>query len=101
MEIETRKVEYRHDDVLLEGVLAWESGMDKDRPAVLIFHGWEGRSESQIDFAKELAEWGYVGFAADLYGKGVAPNNLRRTAKIDDAVHARPGAVAKSPATDS
>jgi len=35
----------------------------------------EGRSTAQIDFAKKLAEWGYVGFAVDLYGKGVGPQN--------------------------
>ncbi len=39
----------------------------------MVLHGWEGRSEFQIEFAKNLAEWGYVGFAVDLYGKGMAP----------------------------
>lgn len=38
-----------------------------------MLHGWEGRSEPQIAFARELAKWGYLGFAVDLYGKGVAP----------------------------
>jgi dienelactone hydrolase len=35
----------------------------------------EGRSEAQVDFAKKLAEWGYVGFAADLYGKVAGTNS--------------------------
>jgi dienelactone hydrolase len=35
----------------------------------------EGRSALQIDFAKKLAEWGHVGFAADLYGKDIGGAN--------------------------
>ena len=73
MAIATREVEYQHRDVLLEGVLAFEVDISTKRPAVLVLHGWEGRSEPQIDFAKELVQWGYAGFAADFYGKGVAP----------------------------
>ena len=69
MRIERREVEYRHNGDVLEGVLAFEKGFS--RPAVLVFHGMGGRSEAEIEFAKKLAEWGYVGFAADLYGKSM------------------------------
>jgi dienelactone hydrolase len=72
----------QHNDVVLEGVLAFEKGLNTSRPAVLILHGCEGRSEAQIDFAKKLADWGYVGFASDLYGQGVAGTNSGEWQKL-------------------
>ncbi|EPX56278.1 dienelactone hydrolase family protein [Cystobacter fuscus DSM 2262] len=71
MSLDTRAVEYTHGDKAFEGVLAFDSGREGKRPAVLVFHGWEGRSEAQLDFAKKLTDWGYAGFACDLYGKGL------------------------------
>jgi dienelactone hydrolase len=71
MTSDTRAVEYTQGDTLFEGVLALDSRRAGKRPAVLVFHGWEGRSEAQLDFAKKLTEWGYAGFACDLYGKGL------------------------------
>lgn len=50
--------------------MAWEDGHDP-KPAVLISHAWGGRSEFEQGKAEILAELGYVGFALDLYGKGV------------------------------
>jgi dienelactone hydrolase len=67
----TRKVQYHHRDIMLEGVLALNPIATSARPAVLVLHGWEGLSQGHIDFAKTLAVWGYAGFAVDLYGKGV------------------------------
>jgi dienelactone hydrolase len=82
MAIQTRNIEYRHSGILLEGVLAFESASTAKRPGILVLHGWEGRSEPQIAFAKELARWGYVGFAVDLYGKGVSPTTSEERQKL-------------------
>jgi dienelactone hydrolase len=68
--IDTREVSYQHNGISLEGALAFEKGSTASRPAVLVLHGMEGRSEYQLEFAKKFVEWGYVGFAVDLYGKG-------------------------------
>ncbi len=38
---------------------------------VLIAHAWAGRDEFVEEKARQLAELGYVGFAMDIYGKGV------------------------------
>lgn len=70
MAILTKNVEYRHDDVVLEAFMACEEGSDP-RPGVLISHTWAGRGEFEEDKACRLAELGFVGFAIDLYGKGV------------------------------
>lgn len=69
--IKERPVEYRHDGVLLEGMLAYDDAAKSRRPGVLISHAWAGRSGFECEKARALAKLGYAGFALDLYGKGV------------------------------
>ena len=71
MSIQTRLVEYKDGDILLEAYMAWDESSHDRRPGVLISHAWAGRSEFEEGKAAQLAELGYVGFALDLYGKGV------------------------------
>ena len=71
MAIKTRLIEYHHHDQTLEGFMAWDADLHAPRPAVAISHAWGGRSEFEQDRALELAGQGYVGFAIDMYGKGV------------------------------
>lgn len=72
MSVNTRPVEIQHDGANLEGVLAIDpQGGDAPRPAVLVAHAWAGRSPFDVGVAERLAGLGYVGFAMDLYGKGV------------------------------
>jgi len=75
MEILTRQIEYKDGDILLEGYMAWDDTSSDRRPGVLISHAWAGRSEFEESKAEQLAELGYVGFALDLYGKGVRGSN--------------------------
>jgi len=69
--ISTRMVEYQDRDLVLEAYMAWDDTVSDSNPAVLIAHAWGGRSEHEEHRAEQLAELGYVGFALDLYGKGV------------------------------
>ncbi|TGD73412.1 dienelactone hydrolase family protein [Mangrovimicrobium sediminis] len=71
MTIQTRLIEYTHGDTTLEGYLAWDDALAGPRPAVAISHAWSGRSEFECEKARKLAELGYVGFAIDMFGKGV------------------------------
>jgi len=64
-------VEYQDRDLVLEAYMAWDDTVSDSNPAVLIAHAWGGRSEHEEHRAEQLAELGYVGFALDLYGKGV------------------------------
>lgn len=64
-------VEYEHNETIFEGYLAFDEKRRLPRPAVLIAHTWEGRSEFVCDKARVLAGQGYLAFALDLYGKGV------------------------------
>ncbi len=75
MAIQTRLVEYKDHDRDLEAYLAWDDSSSDRRPGVLIAHAWAGRGELEENKAERLAELGYVGFALDLYGKGVQGSN--------------------------
>jgi len=65
--------------------MAWDDSAHDPRPGVLVSHAWGGRGEYEEHRAELLAELGYVGFALDLYGKGV-----RGTSKEENAALMQP-----------
>lgn len=71
MAVVTRAIEYVHRDKVFEGVVAVDNASETKRPVVLVSHAWGGRDEFAAQKACDLAKLGYVGFALDLYGKGV------------------------------
>lgn len=71
--IKTIDIEYKHDDVVLEGVVAYDDAAQGRRPGVLMVPEWNGVSDFARKRAAMLAELGYVGFVADIYGKGIRP----------------------------
>jgi dienelactone hydrolase len=82
MTLRTRTIEYHHNGVLLEAVLAWDDSTLAPRPAVMVAHAWAGRDEFAVNKACALADLGYVGFALDLYGKGVVGSGPEENAKL-------------------
>jgi dienelactone hydrolase len=63
---------YNNDgDTLLEGYVTYDDSIKGPRPAVLVAHDWSGRRDYATSKADEVARMGYVGFALDMYGKGV------------------------------
>ena len=108
--MQERKVEYRHENTLLEGFLAHDGKAGK-KPTVLVAHAWAGRSPFEDDKARALAGLGYVGFALDMYGKGVlgtsAEENsalmtplLQDRARLQSRLHAALAAVRAQPEVD-
>ena len=75
MSIQTQSIEYKDGDTTLEAHMAWDDAISGPRPGVMVSHAWGGRSEFDDRKAERLAELGYVGFAIDLYGKGVSGSN--------------------------
>lgn len=64
-------VKYTCDDIALHGHLVYDDRFTQQRPAVLVAHAWKGQDEFARKKAEMLAELGYVGFAADVYGNGM------------------------------
>ena len=80
--IQERLVEYEHGGASLEGFLACDDVDGGAKPAVMVVHAWGGRGQFECDRARALAELGYVGFAADLYGKGVLGASVEENAGL-------------------
>ena len=69
--MKTQTLDYLDQSTQLEAFLAWDDKKPEKKPAVLVAHDWTGRREFAENKAKEMADLGYVGFALDMYGKGV------------------------------
>ncbi len=76
-EIVTSDVEYKIGDVTLQGYLAYDNSKSDKRPGVLIVHQWMGLTDYEKKRARQLAELGYVAFAADIYGKDGRPSDTK------------------------
>jgi dienelactone hydrolase len=75
--IQTKIVEYKQGDTTLEGFVACDDAIKGPRPGVLIIHQWLGLTDYEKHRAEMLAQLGYVAFCADIYGKGVRPQNTQ------------------------
>jgi dienelactone hydrolase len=75
-QLHTEAVEYRDGDTVLEGYLAYDtSAGNAKRPGVLVVHQWKGLGDYEKHRAEMLAQMGYVVFCADIYGKGIRPQD--------------------------
>ncbi|WP_432740305.1 dienelactone hydrolase family protein [Methylobacter sp. G7] len=82
MAIISNTVIYLDGDVVLEAFFAFDDEISGRRPAVLINHTWAGRDDFVAEKAKKLAALGYVGFAVDMYGKGVLGTSPEENMKL-------------------
>jgi dienelactone hydrolase len=71
--MKTQAVEYQHEGTALEGYLAYDEARTGKRPGVLIVPDFVGVTDYTRKRAEMLAELGYIGFVADVYGKSVRP----------------------------
>ncbi|MGD0089901.1 MAG: dienelactone hydrolase family protein [Planctomycetota bacterium] len=79
--IVTQTVEYKDGDAVCEGYLAYDDATTEPRPGVLVIHDWMGNGPFSKQKAEELAKLGYAGFAIDVYGKGIRPQNPKEAAE--------------------
>ncbi len=82
MAIVTTTRDYQDGTVQLEAFIAYDDSGAGRRPAVLINHAWAGRDAFVEQKAVRLAELGYVGFALDMYGKGVLGGSIEENAAL-------------------
>lgn len=68
--MKTRTLDYTNGGKTCEAFVAEPEAGKVNGAAVVVFHAWGGQDDFAREKAKKLAELGYVGFAADVYGKG-------------------------------
>ncbi len=73
--VQTKDVVYKDGKTELKGFLAWDDAV-KSAPGVLVIHQWMGLTDYEKGRAKQLAELGYVAFAADIYGAEDFPKDM-------------------------
>lgn len=78
--IQTKVVEYKDGNTVLEGYLAYDDALGGKRPGVMVVHEWNGLGPYVKRRAEELAKLGYVAFAIDMYGKGIRPKTPEESA---------------------
>jgi dienelactone hydrolase len=81
-QVHTELIEYRHGAALLEGYLAYDDSIASTRPGVLVVHEWKGLNDYAKRRAEQLAQLGYIAFAADMYGKGVRAKDHEEAARL-------------------
>lgn len=69
--VKKERIEYSEGGTTFEAYCAFDAAVEGTRPCVLVAHDWSGCLEGACSVADRLAELGYVGFALDVYGKGV------------------------------
>jgi len=80
--IHTETVSYKCGDANLKGYLAFDKNRKQPSPAVILASDWKGLGEISKDKAEALAKYGYVAFAADLYGEGEIAETSDRAAQL-------------------
>ena len=80
--IKTQEVEYEHGGTKLLGFLAYDDAAQGKRPGVMVVHEWWGHNDYARRRAEQLARLGYVGFAIDMYGKGVQAKTIEEAGKM-------------------
>lgn len=48
-----------------------------DAPLILLIHDWDGLTDYEVKRAEMLADLGYAVFAADLFGEGIRPTEVK------------------------
>jgi dienelactone hydrolase len=82
MAIVENTVIYYDGDTELEAFYAYDNANNTPKPGILISHTWVGRNAFVENKARQLAESGFVGFALDMYGKGVLGKNNDESARL-------------------
>lgn len=87
----SQAVPYEHDGTRLVGYLAYDDAVKDPRPAVLVVHEWWGLNDYTKKRTRQLAELGYVAFAADIYGEGLVAKDRTEAGSMAGKFRRRPG----------
>ena len=73
-------VPYQDNGIELEGFAVYP--IEEKRPVVILCHAWRGKDDFICAKTREIAQWGYVGFALDMYGKGILGKSKEENAAL-------------------
>ena len=79
-------IQYRQGNTDLEGLLVYDNSVQTPLPGILVFPEWWGLNDYPKHRAEQLAQLGYVAFAADMYGKNVTTDNPAEAGKFSGQV---------------
>lgn len=90
--IVTRAVPYEQGGVKLEGFLAYDDQKTAagKLPGVLVIPEWWGLTDYPKHRAEQLAQLGYVAFAADMYGAGVTTTDAKKAGELAGQFYGKP-----------
>lgn len=80
--IKKMEVIYKEGKTELAGYLVYDESNRAIKPAVIVLHDWMGNGDYSKSRAEQLAEMGYVAFAADIYGKGVRAKDQKKASEL-------------------
>ena len=81
-DLHTQTVSYRQGGEELKGYLAYDRAIAGPRPAILVVHEWWGLNDYIKRRVNQLADLGYIAFAADIYGNGFVTRDPQEAGKI-------------------
>ncbi len=88
--IVTKEISYKIDTTVFKGYLAYNDSTSAKRPGVLVVHEWWGLNYFTKTKARDLAALGYIAFAADMYGSGIATTDPKTAGTLAQAVRGTP-----------
>src|ERR1700719_4457019 len=88
----TKTVSYEQNGTKLEGYLAYDDSMtDKGKvPGILVFPEWWGLNDYVKGRADQLANLGYVAFAADMYRGGQTTTEPAKAKELSSQFYGKP-----------
>jgi len=73
----TQDLDYKDGKTDCQGFLAYDDAKSSPQPSLVLAHQWMGLGDYEKGRARQLAELGYTVLAADIYGKGVRPQDMK------------------------
>jgi dienelactone hydrolase len=79
--MQRKTIEYFDGEQKLIGELFYKD-LAVQKTAIIVFPAFEGRAEFALDYAKKIAEQGYVAFVVDMYGDAATSNTIEGCFKL-------------------
>lgn len=81
-ELKSQSLNYGAGDKKFAGYLTQPKNLKNSVPAILIVHNWMGLTDETKKQADRFAQLGYVVMAADVYGQGQNPKDMKAAGEI-------------------